>query len=190
MPFITEEIWQRLPRPDDAPESIMVAPWPSGRRDDVDEAAEREMEQLQGIVVEIRRFRADHRIPPRQRIDVVVAEGPHSDLLERHAEELKALASISDIRVGAQPAGWSRAVAGTTEIYLPLGELVDVGAERARLEREIDEEEKLADRARTKLDNPNFASGAPADVVDKVRQQLEEHSERATMMRAQLEDFG
>jgi valyl-tRNA synthetase len=190
MPFITEEIWQRLPRPDDAPESIMVAPWPSGRRDDVDEAAEREMEQLQGIVVEIRRFRADHRIPPRQRIDVVVAEGPHSDLLERHAEELKALASISDIRVGAQPAGWSRAVAGTTEIYLPLGELVDVRAERARLEREIDEEEKLADRARTKLDNPNFASGAPADVVDKVRQQLEEHSERATMMRAQLEDLG
>ena len=188
-PFITEEIWQRLPRRDGDPESIMVSEWPSavGERD---ETAEREMALLQALVVEIRRFRADHKLPARQRIDVVVAPGPAAELIERHIAEVKALATVGDVRVGSQPSGWSRSVAGSTEIYLPLGELVDVDAERERLKREIAEEEALAERARTKLDNPKFTSGAPEDVVAKVRGQLEEHSDRAASLGRQLEELG
>ncbi len=190
IPFITEEIWQRLPRAEGAPESIMVAAWPAADDALLDADAERDMELLQAIVFEVRRFRADHRIAPRQRIDVVIADGPATPLVERYADVLKALASIGDIRVGAQPDGWSRAVAATSEVYLPLGELVDVGAERARLEREIAEEERRAAAATAKLVNPKFTSGAPADVVDKVRGQLDEHAQRAAALRAQLEELG
>jgi valyl-tRNA synthetase len=189
IPFITEEIWQRLPRREGDPASIMIAEWPTtaGR---THAGAEREMELLQTIVVEIRRFRADHRIPPRRRVDLVMAPGPAAELVQRYAADVQALAVVGEVGVGTQPDGWSRTVAGTTELYLPLGELIDVGAERARLEREIAEESKRIAAASTKLDNPKFTSGAPADVVQKVRKQLEEHSERAALLRSQLEELG
>jgi valyl-tRNA synthetase len=79
--------------------------------------------------------------------------------------------------------------AGQAEVYLPLGDLVDLGAERKRLEREIEQEESLAERARTKLSNEKFTSGAPADVVERTRTQQVEHTERAARLRAQLEDL-
>src|SRR4029077_2822390 len=106
---VTEEIWQRLPRHEGDPESIMIATWPSADLA-VDEEAEQEMELLQSICVELRRFRHDHHIPPRQRLDVVFADGPAARLAERYPEEIKALASLGDVRVGSQPDGWSRVV--------------------------------------------------------------------------------
>jgi valyl-tRNA synthetase len=190
MPFITEEIWQRLPRRDGDPESIMVAEWPSAEHGWIDADAEDDFSFLQEIVVEVRRFRHEHKIPPQRRIEAVVSvEGRFASLVEGHAEELKALAWLEKIAVGPRPEGWSRVVAGQAEVFLPLGELVDVDAERARLEREISETTKLAERASAKLDNPRFTEGAPEDVVEKVRAQLAEHTERADRLRAQLEEL-
>ncbi len=190
MPFITEEIWQRLPRrPDDA-ESIMVAPWPGAVHGWIDAGAEDDMVFLQEIVVEVRRFRHEHGITPSRRIDAVVGvQGRFATLVSEHAEELKALAGLGTLELGPQPQGWSRIVAGQAEVYLPLGELVDLGAERTRLEREIQEATKLAERAQAKLDNSGFTDGAPAEVVEKVRAQLSEHSERISRLRAQLEEL-
>jgi valyl-tRNA synthetase len=189
MPFVSEEIWQRLPRREGDAPSIMVASWPSADDSLVDEGAEREMSLLQDVVSEIRRFRHDHQIAPRRRIEVVVAEGEAADLVLRYADEVTALAGLSGVRAGVRPDGWSRAIAGGAEIYLPLGELVDVDAERSRLEREIAEADKLADRARTKLANPRFAQGAPADVVEKTRASLAEQEGRLEKLRAQLADL-
>jgi valyl-tRNA synthetase len=188
IPFISEELWQQLPRRAGDTESVMIAKWPDdlGERDS---GAESDMEVIKELVTEIRRFRHDHHVPPRQRISVVVEEGPAAGLVADYAEELKALASLSDIRVGTQPAGWSRAVAGPTEVYLPLGELVDLGAELSRLEREIAEASKLAERAKTKLDNPKFAQGAPPEIVAKTRSQLDEHEARLTKLREQLQEL-
>jgi valyl-tRNA synthetase len=120
----------------------------------------------------------------------VNAQGRFAKLVSEHTEELKALARIGSLEIGAQPQGWSRIVAGQAEIYLPLGDLVDLGAERERLQKEIAEENGRVTRARTKLDNPKFVSGAPGDVVEKVRGQLAEHSERAERLRKQLEELG
>ena len=189
-PFITEEIWQRLPRRDGDPDSIMVAAWPEPVHAWIDADAEADMAFLQEIVVEVRRFRHEHGLPPRKQIAAVVgAKGAFGDLVTAYADELKVLAGLESITLGPQPDGWSRTVAGQAEVYLPLGELVDVGAERQRLEKEIAEEQTLIERARAKLDNPKFTSGAPAEVVEKTRKQFEEHSERATRLRAQLEEL-
>ena len=189
IPFVTEEIWQKLPRREGDAASIMISPWPATDASHHDEDAEREMAMLQEVVSEIRRFRHDHQISPRQQIEVVIAQGPAADIVLRYAGEVKALAGLSGLRAGSRPDGWSRALAGSTEIYLPLGELVDVGAERTRLEREIGDAAKLADRARAKLDNPRFAEGAPADVVDKTRGQLAEQESRMEKLRSQLADL-
>ncbi|MEX2538300.1 MAG: valine--tRNA ligase [Actinomycetota bacterium] len=191
IPFITEELWQKLPRAEGDPESIMIARWPAADDDAIDAEAEREMEFLQAIVGEVRRFRHEHKIAPRQQIEAVVkAEGRTAELVATHASVIKVLARLSDIRTGSQPAGWSRAITGTTEIYLPVSEHVDLGAERERLERSLAEATKVADRARAKLANGGFVSGAPTDVVDKVRAQLAEQEERAAMLRSQLEALG
>jgi valyl-tRNA synthetase len=190
MPFVTEEIWQRLPRKEGDPESIMVASWPSADHALIDADAEDQMAFLQEIVVEVRRFRHEHGIPPRKQIAAVVnAKGAFADLVSTYADELKMLAGLESVMLGSQPEGWSRTVAGQAEVYLPLGELVDLGAERQRLEREIAEEDALSARARAKLDNPKFISGAPADVVEKTQRQFDEHSERASRLRAQLEEL-
>ena len=190
MPFVTEEIWQRLPRAEGGTESIMVAPWPSADRARIDADAEDQMSFLQEIVVEVRRFRHEHGIPPRKEIAAVVnAKGSFADLVSAHHNELQVLAGLESVTLGAQPEGWSRTVAGQAEIYLPLGELVDVGAERQRLSKEIADEDALAARARAKLDNPKFTSGAPADVVEKAQRQFDEHSERAASLRAQVEEL-
>jgi valyl-tRNA synthetase len=149
------------------------------------------MSFLQEVVVEIRRFRHEHGISPRERVDAVISA---SDELVAtalgHADELRALASIGALRTGEQPDGWSRVVAAGAEVYLPLSESVDRDAERHRLEKGLAEAEQLATRAQAKLSNEGFTSGAPADVVAKVRAQLDEHTERAARLRAQLQELG
>jgi valyl-tRNA synthetase len=190
MPFITEEIWQRLPE-DSRGESIMVAPWPRSDEAAVDLGAEQDMSMLQDIVVEVRRFRHEHGIPPQRPVDAVVgADGRVASLVVEHTDELRSLAGLGSVTLGPRPEGWSRIVAGQAEVYLPLGELVDLGAERKRLAKEIAEEESRAARARAKLDNPGFVSGAPPEVVEKVRGQVARHTERAQRLRAQLEELG
>jgi valyl-tRNA synthetase len=190
IPFITEEIWQRLPRRAGDAESIMVAPWPSTDGTWLDADAEDEMSFLQEIVVEVRRFRHEHRIPPNRRIPAVIAaEGRFAELIRSHAAHIGALAWLEDVRLGDAPPGWSRLVAGQAEVYLPLAEIIDVGAERGRLEREIAEAEELATRARSKLDNTGFSKGAPPEVVAKTRGQLEEHEGRVARLRRQLEEL-
>jgi valyl-tRNA synthetase len=190
MPFITEEIWQRLPRRSDDPDSLMIASWPGSVHGAIDPDAESDMDFLQEIVVEVRRFRHEHHITPRQKIDAVVkAEGRFAQLVEAHADELKTLASIDDLRLGPRPDGWSRVVAGHAEVYVPLGDIIDAPAERARLEREYADAIERAERARTKLDNRGFVDGAPAEIVEKVRRERDEQEQRATRLRAQLEEL-
>jgi valyl-tRNA synthetase len=191
MPFVTEEIWQRLPRAADDPESIMVAAWPGPEATGLDTQAEEQLGTLQDIVVEIRRFRHEHGLSPRHRIDAAIV-GPESvrRLVERYADELKVLAWLSDARVAsdAPGAGWSRVIAGAAQVYLPLAP-ADVEAERARLERRITEAEQLAEQARRKLDNPAFVAKANPDAVAKARGQLAEQEQRAAKLRAQLEEL-
>jgi valyl-tRNA synthetase len=191
IPFVTEEIWQRLPRRENDAESIMISPWPSPDEAWMDADAEREMAVLQEIVVEVRRFRHEHKIPPSKRISAVIkADGALAGLVATHTAELTALALLDELRTGERPDGWSRVVAGSAEIYLPLAELVDVDTERTRLTNEIDATTALAERARGKLDNPGFSKGAPAEVVEKTRGQLAEHEAKVERLRTQLDELG
>jgi valyl-tRNA synthetase len=190
MPFITEEIWQRLPRRPGDPGSIMIAPWPGAEHGRLDAEAEDHMAFLQEMVVEVRRFRHEHNIPPRRRIDAVVrADGLFANLVTTHAAELQALAWLAGVRLGDRPEGWSRVVAGQAEVYLPLSEIVDVAAERQRLVREISESTTLAERARGKLANEGFVGGAPPEVIERTRTQLADYEDRIAKLRAQLEEL-
>ncbi len=174
MPFITEEIWQRLPHDGD---SIMIAPYPKAVRRRVDATAERDMAVLMGAVAAIRTIRGEMRVPPGVTLAVTAkTAGTHGALLREHAALVQALARATltvDPRA-ARPRASALGVVGGTELYVTLEGVVDLGAERQRLEKEIRRAEEAIAFGRAKLARPEFAERAPAEIVEKEREKLVE----------------
>ncbi len=172
MPFITEEIWQRLPHEGD---SIMIAPYPRTSRRQVDRPAERDMAVIMGVVTAIRTIRGEMRVPPGVTLAATVkAAGAHAALLRGHTALVESLARAT-LTVDPQarrPQSSALGVVGATEIYVGLEGIVDLAAERQRLEKEIRRAEEAIAFGRAKLARPEFAERAPADVVEKERERL------------------
>ena len=174
MPFITEELWQRLPKAK-APESIMIAAYPKTRRKAHDAGAERDMGTIVDLVTAIRAIRGEMRISPAATLGVTVRPAAeHAALLgagQRMVESL-ARATLTVDPAATRPPGSALAVAGGTEAYVDLAGVVDVAAERARLEKEIRKATETIGFLEGKLGRPEFVEKAPADVVERERERL------------------
>ncbi len=175
MPFVTEELCRALRDVD----TITLGPWPAERTDDLDEGAEADMADLQEAIAAVRRFRAEHAVPPARRPRLAIAAGDRhrAELFRAEAESIRRLARLEAVEVGPAPAGAgpsAKVLAAGAELYLPLAGLLDLEAERARLERERDALDAEARRAATKLANADFVAKAPAAVVDRARARLAE----------------
>jgi valyl-tRNA synthetase len=171
MPFISEEVWQRLPHEG---ESIMVAPYPrAGRRKS---AAERDMAAVMDLVAAIRTIRGEMRIAPGIQLAAVVRPGSraHARLFGANRPLIEALARarITVDPEASRPPMSALTVVGASEVYVELGGVVDLGAERARLEKEIRKAAESVDFLAAKLARPEFVERAPAAVVDKERERL------------------
>lgn len=176
IPFVTEELWSHL-----VGDGLLAgADWPRVPSYDAPEG----MEDLQGLVTEVRRFRADQGLSPRRQVRVKLIGAP----LAPWAASLMSDLALCDIeRIDAPPeTGHTRLVAGDLEGFVPLEGLIDVGAERARLEKAISAAEEDASRASAKLANDSFREKAPPAVVDKERAKLAEAEELASKLRSQL----
>jgi valyl-tRNA synthetase len=188
MPFITEEIWQRLPmrRP---VESIVIAPYPEPDAGLVDEEAEAAMAPVITAIEGLRNIRGESNLPPSARLTAYVQspEARTRELLERWRGYVMPLAGLSELHVGPpgpKPPQSAAFVGPQLEIFVPLAGLIDVEAERERLRKEMARAEQELTGLRRKLDNPNFVAKAPADVVEKDRARVEELEAR----RAKLQD--
>jgi len=199
MPFITEEIWQRLPETlRVSVGSIVIADWPEPRgwgfRPEADRVA-----LMQEVISAARNLRAEHDAPPSKPVPlvVVVADREARDALVGQAAEVARMAGASeaDVRERA-PVGdgyVSHVVRSGVEVALKLADLVDIDQERARLQAEIGRVEELRDSARGKLANEAFVQRAPAEVVDRERSKLadlERTLERLVNLRAALDPHG
>jgi len=183
MPFITEELWEKLPG---CSGFIATSSWPTSDEFAIDETAEAAMETLQKTVVQIRHLRAESRVDAGKRIAVMlhatddaVARSlrEQADLIATlvRAESVSVVDSIEDGLVAA------RGLAGQVQIALPLAGLMDFEAERERLTKELGKVDKELIARTRKLSNQSFTSRAPADVVEKERAlqlQLTERKER------------
>ena len=206
MPFITEEIWRRLPvgQVTNLPDSVMLASWPEGEPSWRDEEAEREMEALMEVVMAARRLRATHKVPPGQRVSVTVAAA--SVEARRVVEESEAavllLAGGSGLRlsadVEARPAH-SEIIhcSGEPAVVSIVVESVpgkaashdDAAARRARLERDLARLREEESRLAQKLENTEFLSRAPAPVVEKSRARYTEVQQLRQAVEGQLGDM-
>ena len=190
MPFITEEIWQKLPmaRPVD---SIMIASYPEPDAALEDAAAEAEMAPVITAIEGLRTIRGESNLPPSARIAAYVqsADERTRELLERWRGYLMPLAGLGELHVGApgvKPGQSAAFVSAQMEIFVPLAGLIDVDAERERLGKEITRSEQELGGLKRKLDNPNFVAKAPADVVEKDRARVEELEARISKLQDNL----
>jgi valyl-tRNA synthetase len=175
MPFVTEELGRSLRDVD----TITLGPWPAERPEDRDEAAEADMAALQELIVAVRRFRAEHGVPPSRRPRLVITpDGDHqTELLRASSDSIRLLGRLESVEVGPPPADagpTAKLLAAGAELHLPLAGMLDLGEEVARLERERDALDAEARRAGAKLANPDFVAKAPAPVVDRTRARLAE----------------
>jgi len=173
MPFITEEIWQRLPH---AGESIMIAPYPKLARRRVDTEAEREMAVVMGVVTAIRNIRGEMHLAPGLTLSAIVKPGPEAPaaLVRANAPLIQTLAraTVAVDPQASRPRSSALGVVGDVEVYVALEGVVDLGAERQRLQKEIKRAEDAIAFGRAKLARPEFAERAPAEIVDKEREKV------------------
>ncbi|MFZ5916134.1 MAG: valine--tRNA ligase [Chloroflexota bacterium] len=195
MPFVTEEIWQHLPLADEPSlaDSLMVMPWPEAGELDPD--AEAHMTLLMESIRAIRNARAEYEVTPGREIAATLAAGPHYELFDSQRDILTRLARIDTRRfnvVGSLPIKPEKAIAlvvSNVEIYLPLADMVDLDAERARLGKELDEVKGQLTRSQELLTNENFCRKAPAQVVERERDKLTALQERAAKLAERLKSL-
>lgn len=186
VPFVTEEIWHHL-EPGAAP--LIAQSWPRDEPELADPAAEEEMAVLTDIIRSVRHIRAEMKVPPGRRATVVLVtpEEKVRRVIEQNRGYIEELAAgtVSITRdPAAKPAQAAHAVAAEVEIFVPLGGLIDIGKEQARIAKELDAVLKELSRAEGKLQNTGFLSKAPAAVVAKEREKQAELSRK----REALED--
>ncbi len=191
MPFITEEIWQRIaPLVGRESATIMLEPYPTIT--EADKEAEAEAEWVKGFILGIRQIRGEMNIPPSKRLAVLL-QGGHPDdptRLERNHRLIETLARVGSIEWladGAQPPESAMALLGELKILLPLAGLVDVGAELARLSRELERQSKDREKSEKKLANEHFVARAPEAVVAKEKARVDDLGATIAEIEGQLE---
>jgi valyl-tRNA synthetase len=196
MPFITEEIWQALPRSQKGgncdlgsvkAETIMLAEYPAVCESRSFPEAAAEMEKVMAVISGIRNVRGEMEVPPSKEIAVILSCAcEESRLLMKHSEgAIMALARVADLAIGInmeKPEDASLQVAGDVQIFVPLKGMVDAVAEAERLIKEIGKIDKEIEMFSKKLENPSFVDRAPADVVAKEREKLVEVTARKALL--------
>jgi valyl-tRNA synthetase len=205
MPYITEELWQRLPGvgPEllheayrGAEPTIMLTAYPQGQDRLIDERAEWEMQAIIDLVSRVRNIRSELNVKPSQPIEVMVVTTD-----ERLSALFFAAASVDQIRrltradkfrhvdsLSHVPRASARAVlAGGAEVAVPLEGLIDFAQERERLGREREKLQKEAAKLEAQLANPQFSERAPAEKVKEVRDRLDDIAQRSTALGQMVE---
>ena len=193
MPFITEEIWQRLPHEGD---SIMVAPWPKPQAAETDAKAEEAMQIIMDVIDGIRSVRGEMNVPPSSEVEIrIQAPNPETaELLTKHLEEyLPAFGRFSQISIAEyqeKPDAAAVAVINDIVIYIPLAGIIDIEKEKDRLQKRLDKAVKELTGTQKTLDNPKFVDRAPEAIVEQKRTRLAVLESEQEKLAANLEMLG
>lgn len=201
MPFLTEELWQRLPGANsalhnaayrNAEKTVMLADFPRGDAAQIDERAETEMQTVIDLISRVRNIRHEMNIKPGERISLLIAA--NSDLQKVFAEnqqQILKLARAADLNLAEKldaPKASARAVlAGGAELAVPLAGLIDFAKEIDRLEKETAKLNQEAERLTAQLSNENFVARAPAEKVEEIRQRVADVEQRTKTLNQTLE---
>ena len=191
-PYVTEEIWSRLPRPTGVPASLMIADYPVADQQRLDTDAEAHMALLQEVTVAVRNLRATYGVPPQKGVTAEIRTGNADKRAVLAAEktliERSARATLTVAESGEHVPHSAKSIVGADiEVIVPLEGLVDLAAERARIQKELKKNDKEIKFLQKKLGNQNFIARAPAAVVEKERARLIEEEQRKERLTEALE---
>ena len=172
MPFITEEIWQKLPQDEN---SIMVSAFPEYREAQTNEAIEKEMAVIMEVITGIRNIRGEMNLNPGLKLNVLVKtqNSAIQQTLQYHGEYVRELARVERLEAGSnieKPKVSASSVLGEMDLIIPLEGMMDFQEERNRVEKELKKIEKDLIFLDKKLSNPNFVKKAPVDIIEKDEQ--------------------
>ncbi|MGQ7815452.1 valine--tRNA ligase [Metapseudomonas furukawaii] len=193
MPFITEEIWQRIKaQAGVSGDTLMLQPWPVANESRIDAAAEGDIEWVKTLMLGVRQIRGEMKISMAKRIDVVLANASDEDLrrLNENGPLLNKLAKFESVRVlasGEEAPMSATALVGDMQVLVPMAGLIDKDAELARLDKEIQRLDGEVKRVGGKLANEGFVAKAPAEVLDKERAKLAEAEQALARLAEQRE---
>ncbi len=189
IPFLTEELWHKVPRPEEHPISLALASYPDAAVAPRDEAAERDMTTLQAIISAARSVRSEHEVKPRDEVPLTLrtSDAALRAVLEREVRAIRTLVKtagdpVIEERGKARPRGSVMSIAAETEVLVGLKGLVEADKEGARIDREIKKVEKDILVLEKKLSQPTFADKAPPEVVAESRALLEELKRKRTSL--------
>ncbi len=175
IPFVTEEIWEILHK-DKGPMSLQA--WPAKRNELICEESQRSMNLLIGIVTSMRNLRAQWNIKRNEPIECVfvVTENKDITLLKENAEMLKRLAGIGSFKIEkeiTQTKNIATSIIENIKCIVPLGDLIDMEAEKKRLDKQMETDQKALWALEKRLNNPTFVKKAPEDIIAKEKERLE-----------------
>ena len=188
MPFITEEIWLTLPHDG---ETIMLSPWPTYDETHVYPEDEATMDAVMEAIRAIRNRRSEMNVPPSKKAHVYIATDKPA-IFEASTLFFQRLASASEVFIGDSfdIPGAVCIVTADAKVYIPMGDLVDLDAERKRLTKEKEGAEKKLAGIRGKLSNPGFLAKAPAAVIDTQKAEEAKTLEKIRMIEESLAALG
>jgi valyl-tRNA synthetase len=178
MPFITEELWARMAEHATPRRSMLIlSPWPDLASLQADEEAQAEMLWVIELISGIRSVRSEMHVPPAARIGLILKDAGDvtAQRLNRYRDIICTMGRLSNARVSADiPAGSAQLIVGEAIAALPLGDVIDLAQERARLQKDLKKAEDEMARFDAKLNNPSFVSRAPEDVIEEQREKRAE----------------
>ena len=195
MPFVTEEIWQNLKArlDDEMAESIMIAPYPTADVKAIDAEAEKQMELVIDVVRAIRNERAEFKVEQSKWIEALIVPHDAKLTIESQVRTIETLARVRPLTIigtkDARPDKAKTLVLTGAEVIIPMAGMIDLDAERQRLGREIEENQAEITRLESRLKDEQFLSKAPAHIVSRERQRLEEYTTRSERLRERLAEL-
>jgi valyl-tRNA synthetase len=188
MPFITEELWQNLKKP----ESIMTAAYPDADEKAIDSEAERVMESVIEIIHAIRNVRAEHKVESNRWVEAQVYAGELTPAITPYSPAIQTLARARPVtflerREEAPDENVLALVLKSSEVIMPMESMVDLQAERKRLQQEIEQSRAEVARLEARLKDKAFLTKAPPSVVDKERDKLKERKDKLERLKQGLD---
>ena len=192
MPFITEEIWQRVaPLLNNNITSIMLQPYPSVDSSKIDDAAVNELDWIKTVITSLRTLRSEMHINPGKSIPLLCQHGNALDQerLQKQQVLIKTLAKITSIELvnsAEKLPPTAMVLVGDLQLHVPMAGLIDVQAETARIQKEIAQLNKDLQHAMQKLANENFINSAPPEIVAKEKNRQAESETAIQKLQEQL----
>jgi valyl-tRNA synthetase len=189
MPFVTEAIWKELGEE----ELLITTDWPTPNKEYNFPSDSDEMSRIMAVIAAIRSLRSESNVDATKKIRAIIYAHEDLQLVKDKTEIIKRLANLGELEISKTGDKIEKALTtfvGDVEIYLPLADLIDLDAEKARITKEIESLENYLKSLSGKLENKNFVKNAPNEVVTKEKEKLHEATNKLEKLKNQFERLG